>query len=187
MQHNEFEEKAGGEILISKVQISDLEDTVVVPPGKWLRGAFCGNAIWRSPESWCRGPQNQTSDVFSFGIVMIYVMTSEMVFRVPNEQLDAEDSWRYILRRHLSYFADVDSVHGFLDHIKPDNPFAQRIVDLVGTFKAGSDTARQPFKTHWVFVEPELRDLVGQMTVLDPKKRITSRQALQYSWFSQNA
>ena len=52
-------------MVIKNVQISDLEDAVIVQAG-----ALCGNAIWRSPESWCRSRQNQASDVFSFGIVV---------------------------------------------------------------------------------------------------------------------
>lgn len=55
---------------VTSVQVSDLEDTVIVPSGKYLRGALCGNQLWRSPESWARAPQNQASDVFSFGIVV---------------------------------------------------------------------------------------------------------------------
>jgi hypothetical protein len=66
----DYEESAEGGVIIINVQISDLEDTVIVPPGKWLRGPLCGNAIWRSAESWCRSRQNQASDVFSFGIVV---------------------------------------------------------------------------------------------------------------------
>lgn len=65
-----YDKDATGQMSINSVQISDLEDTVIVPPGKWLRGPLCGNAIWRSPESWCRARQNQASDIFSFGIVV---------------------------------------------------------------------------------------------------------------------
>ncbi|QKX63782.1 uncharacterized protein TRUGW13939_10953 [Talaromyces rugulosus] len=66
----DYEERPEDGIAIKTVQISDLENAVIVPPGKWLAGSLCGNAIWRSPESWCRSRQNQASDVFSFGIVV---------------------------------------------------------------------------------------------------------------------
>ncbi|EZF36124.1 serine/threonine protein kinase [Trichophyton interdigitale MR816] len=158
---------------IKAVQISDLEDTVIVPPGKWLRGPLCGNAIWRSPESWCQSRQNQASDVFSFGIVM--------VFRISDSQLKAEDSWRHILRRHISYFADEVSFNGFLQHIGRENVFFERSVALAGTFTPGQ--LRQPFET-WDYVDPDLRDLVGKMTNLDPTRRITAREALQHRWFN---
>ncbi|RAH54805.1 kinase-like protein [Aspergillus piperis CBS 112811] len=166
--------------LIKQVQISDLEDTVIVPPGKWLRGPLCGNAIWRSAESWARSRQNQASDVFSFALVMVYVMANEMVLRVPDEQLNAEDSWRYVLRLHLSYFADIEGVERFLEHIGEQNPFFERILELINTF--GLENPRQPVE-HWDFLEPELKDLVARMTYLDPRGRITAREALEHTWF----
>lgn len=57
-------------LTIKAVQIADLGDAVIVPPGKNLYGPLCGNQFWRSPESWARSAQNQASDVFSFGIVV---------------------------------------------------------------------------------------------------------------------
>ncbi|GKZ22541.1 hypothetical protein AbraCBS73388_008701 [Aspergillus brasiliensis] len=162
------------DILIKTVQISDLEDTVIVPPGKWLRGPLCGNAIWRSAESWARSRQNQASD-------MVYVMSNEMVLRVPGEQLNAADAWRYILRLHLSYFADVNGVERFLEHIGKQNPFFERILELINTF--GPENPRQPVE-HWGFLEPELKDLVAKMTYLDPRGRITAREALEHPWFT---
>nr|XP_001389407.2 hypothetical protein ANI_1_2940014 [Aspergillus niger CBS 513.88] len=166
--------------LIKEVQISDLEDTVIVPPGKWLRGPLCGNAIWRSAESWARSRLNQASDVFSFALVMVYVMANEMVLRVPDEQLNAEDSWRHVLRLHLSYFADIEGVERFLEHIGEQNPFFERILELINTFGPGNP--RQPVE-HWDFLEPELKDLVAKMTYLDPRGRITSKEALEHPWF----
>ncbi|KAK2748717.1 hypothetical protein FQN57_000298 [Myotisia sp. PD_48] len=154
--------------------VEDLEDTVIVPPRRWLKGPLCGNVIWRSPENWCRSRQNQASDIFSFRIVMIYVMVNEMVFRIR----------RYILRRHISYFADEDSLNGFLQHIGIENIFYERLVALASSFTAGD--LRQPFKT-WDYVDLSLTDLVGNMTNLDPTKRITAREALQHHWFSQSS
>ncbi|KAK2791193.1 hypothetical protein FQN53_006031 [Emmonsiellopsis sp. PD_33] len=177
-----YEESPEGRVIVKNVQISDLEDTVIVKTGKWLRGPLCGNAIWRSPESWCRSRQNQSSDVFSFAIVMIYVMIGEMVFRVNDQELNSADSWRYILRRHISYFADEDGLNGFLEHIGEENPFYKPLIALANSFGPGDP--RQPFM-RWEYVEPDLRDLVRKMTNLDPMKRITAREALQHRWFSQ--
>lgn len=113
---------------------------------------------------------------------MIYVMVGEMVFLVPQDQLKAEDSWRHILRRHVSYFADEDSLKGFLSHIQMDNPFFERVADLVTTFVPGD--LRQPIEK-WRYLEPDLKDLVSKMTIMDPARRITAKEALEHRWFNQ--
>jgi len=115
---------------------------------------------------------------------MIYVMLNEMVFRVSDDQLGADDSWRYILRRHISYVADDDGINGLLQHIGQVNPFFERIVALSQDFPPGD--RRQPF-SHWEYVEPELRDLVIKMTSLDPTRRISAQGALAHRWFSQSS
>ncbi|KAI1744531.1 kinase-like protein [Xylaria scruposa] len=176
----DYEEGTAGNITIKSVQISDLEDGVIVPPGNHLRGLLCGNQLWRSPESWARSRQKQTSDVYSFAIVMIYVMTNEMVFFVDDDQLNADDSWRYILRRHLSYFADRDGFNGLLQHIGEENPFYERIIAIANDFPP--EIPLQPFES-WEHVDPVFRDLVVKMTRLDPSLRITAREALDHPWF----
>ncbi|KAM5475982.1 hypothetical protein MauCBS54593_000665 [Microsporum audouinii] len=178
----DYEENASGHMDIKSVQIADLEDTVLLPAGNWIKGTMCGNAIWRSPESWCRARQNISSDIFSFGIVMIYVMADEMVFHVGKDKLEAEDSWRHVLRRHVSYFADEDGLNGFLKHTGKENPFYERFVALASSFGPGK--GRQPFQT-WNYIDPDLRDLVGKMTSLDPVRRITAGEALEHRWFRQ--
>ena len=60
-----------------------------------------------------------------------------MVFFVGEEELRRDDAWWYILRRHLSYFGDLDGLNGLLDHIGEDNPFVECLVALVGDFDEG--------------------------------------------------
>lgn len=55
---------------IPTVQITDLEDSVLLGPGKGVKGAMCGNENWRSPESWARAKQSLPSDVYSFAILV---------------------------------------------------------------------------------------------------------------------
>ncbi|KAG5301094.1 hypothetical protein I7I48_00991 [Histoplasma ohiense] len=72
----DFNESIQGQTIINNVQISDLGDAVLVPPGKWLRGPLCGNAIWRSPESCCRSRQNQASKAKNFDADIVYLIMS---------------------------------------------------------------------------------------------------------------
>lgn len=68
----DYEEISAEEINIKSVQISDLEDAAIIPPGKWLDGPLCGNQMWRSPESWARSRQDYASDIYSFAIVVSF-------------------------------------------------------------------------------------------------------------------
>ncbi|CZT53403.1 uncharacterized protein RSE6_14933 [Rhynchosporium secalis] len=78
---------------VKRVQIADLEDSVILPDGKHLKNTMCGNQLWRSPESWARAAQGISSDIFSFGIVSIYVMLIDMVLRASKDELAANDAW----------------------------------------------------------------------------------------------
>ncbi|KAM7185878.1 serine/threonine protein kinase [Rhypophila sp. PSN 637] len=178
----DYEETAGDELVIKNVQISDLEDSVLLPPGKNLSGCLCGNQLWRSPESWARARQNTPSEIFSFGLVTIYVILNDMVLRVNDEELRGDDAWRHILQRHISYFGHEDDFKGLLQHVGEDNVFFDRLITLAGDFDA--ERPRKPFAM-WEYVDSELRDLVIQMTNLDPGRRITARKALEHPWFRQ--
>ena len=103
-----------------------------------------------------------------------------MVLRVPDAQLNAKDARRHILRLHLSYFADVDGIERFLEHIGEENPYFERLLELLVTF--GKKNPREPVE-RWVWLDPELRDLVVKMTYINPMKRIKAKEALEHPWF----
>ncbi|KAL2138604.1 hypothetical protein VTI28DRAFT_6504 [Corynascus sepedonium] len=151
----DYEETTGDDIAIKSVQISDLEDAVLLPSGKNLKGCLRGNQLWRSPESWARARQNTPSDLFSFGLVVIYVMLNDMIFRVSDERLGGDDAWWHILRTHISYFGDEDGFKGLLQHVGEDNVFFDHLIALAGDFDA--ERPRKPF-VMWHYVDAELRD-----------------------------
>jgi serine/threonine protein kinase len=160
----DFDSTTGDQIIIKSVQLSDLENAVLLGPGKSLKGCLCGNQLWRSPESWARALQNTPSDIFSFGVVAVYVMEDNMVLRASDEELNAADAWRHVLRRQVSYFGDEDgliAVARDFDEHRPRKPWAM-----------------------WHYVDERLRDLVSKMTSLDSGKRITAREALEHPWFA---
>ncbi|EPE02256.1 serine threonine protein kinase [Ophiostoma piceae UAMH 11346] len=179
--HTDYDETASDEISFKHVQVADLEDSVLLPPDENLSGCLCGNQLWRSPESWARARQNTPSDVFSFGVVIVYVMLNDMVFRVDEDGLAGhEDAWWHILRRHISFFGDEDGLRGLLQHISEENVFFERLITLAGDFDV--ERPRKPFAL-WHYVDADLRDLVVKMTNLCPAKRITAREALRHPWF----
>jgi hypothetical protein len=104
-------------------------------------------------------------------VFIIYVMLNDMIFCVSDDKLGGDDTWRLILRRHISYFADEEGFKGLLQHIGEDNVFFDRLIALAADIDASRP--RKPFAM-WHYVDGELRDLVGRMTNLDPARRITA-------------
>lgn len=182
----DYKEEPDGTFVIQDVKISDLEDAVQLQPGKAIRGAVLGNQLWRSPESWTGSKQSTRADVFSFGVVAIYVMTNKMVFYtgLTDEQVTGDDAWRHILYRHVDLFAlDAESFEGLLEYIGGEgSPWYARFVDIAASFS--KEEPRRPF-AFYTFIDETFRDLVVKMTHLDPKRRITAREALAHPWFTQ--
>lgn len=109
-------------------------------------------------------------------------MLGDMVFFPDGAKVNrsAEEDWHRILSLHISYFGDQDGVNGLLDHLGEENPFTERIIEVVSPFRAPN--TRAPFQgRHGVDVK--FRDLVSQMTNLAPALRITAREALEHEWF----
>ncbi|TQN68173.1 Serine/threonine-protein kinase MST20 [Colletotrichum shisoi] len=147
------EESADGSLNVKRVQITDLEDAVLLGPRGNLKGSLSGNDFWRSPESWARGRR--------------------MALYVAEEDLNGEEPWRAILRRQLSYFGDLASVDGLLHHLGKNDPYFGRLRDLCCQF--GPQNPREPFEL-WKPVDPDFRDIVAKMTSLDPSRRNATLQ-----------
>ncbi|KAG9233358.1 calcium/calmodulin dependent protein kinase [Amylocarpus encephaloides] len=107
---------------------------VILHPGKYIGNGLRGNQMWRSPESGARSIQGTPLNIFSFGIVPIYVVLKEMGFCVTDEELAADDSWRH-LKCHISFFVDEDGLNSILQWTGLENPFFERIMDPTGSFE----------------------------------------------------
>lgn len=124
------------------------------------------------------------ADEFPAAVQAIYVWLDRMVF-FWDEANAAEDPSDMILRLHVSHFVnDLDDFGGFVKyHGGEQDPFVQRFIGLLSPFN-GEDKKRAPF-SRWHPVDPQFKNLVSKMTGLDPLRRITAREALQHSWFSE--
>ncbi|KAL2019567.1 hypothetical protein VTK56DRAFT_9534 [Thermocarpiscus australiensis] len=110
----DYDETPGGALTINQVRISDLEDAVLLRPGR-----------------------HTPSEIYSFGVVAIYVMLDDMIFRASDEELNGDMAWWHVLRRHISYFADEAGFQGLLAHDEEENPFHERLIALAGDFGPG--------------------------------------------------
>jgi serine/threonine protein kinase len=107
-----------------------------------------------------------------------------MVF-FSDEANQAEDASDMILELHVSRFVTTaEDFEGFIEyHGGEEDPFVQQFIRLLTSFD-GKDKKRMPF-SRWYPVDPQFQDLVGKMTCLDPRRRITAREALQHPWFTE--
>ncbi|OJD25306.1 CMGC protein kinase [Blastomyces percursus] len=167
---------------IECVQLGDIEDAAIVPPGTALLGRQLGNWMWRSPEAHAEGPMTTPSDIFSFGIVCIYAVHKRIMFAVDESELGpGEEILAHVLERQISFFADADGIQGFIDLIgRNDSPYTEIFRVIRDGFNA-----ENPWRQFslWENVDPVFKDLVCRMTVFDPVKRITARDALAHPWF----
>ncbi|KAF1816968.1 kinase-like protein [Eremomyces bilateralis CBS 781.70] len=174
-------EETDGNNTIRQVQIADIEDAAYVPGNCAIVGRQVGSWMWRSPEAHASAQVHKPSDIFSFGIVCIYALTKRVIFAVADEELkDGEDKLAVVLERQLSYFSDLESLDGLLQYLG-DSPWVQIFTVIAEGFN--EELPRAPFAL-WKDIDPDFKDLVGRMTNIDPKRRITAHEALLHRWFA---
>ena len=121
-----------------------------------------------------------SSDIFSMGIVAIYIMDKQMISYdgLKSEDFVDGEAWNQIIMRHISFFWIQDDYLEFLDHIGEDNPFFDRVIDMVNEFKGPMTPVRK-----WSYLDANFRDLVVNMARLDPSNRLSAREALEHLFF----
>ncbi|KAN0115152.1 kinase-like protein [Hyaloscypha variabilis] len=168
-------------ISIKQVKLADIEDATRVDPNSDIVGIQVGNLMWRSPESHTQARVNKPSDIFSFGIVCIYVMTRRIIFKVEEEDLEegAVEPLAVILERQISYFADEEGLNAFLKYLG-DSPWCHVLEVLRDGFN--KTNPRKPV-TLWKGIDEDFRDLITGLTKFDPAQRLTANEALRHRWF----
>jgi len=58
------------EMVLEKVQLTDLDNAAYLPHGRYIKGMVAGNENWRSPEAFFKSKLSKPADIFSFGIVV---------------------------------------------------------------------------------------------------------------------
>lgn len=191
--------ETGDDITVEQVQIADIESGAYVPEGSTIKGLQVGNWMWRSPEAHMFGPMNKSTDMFSFGLVVslmylqtildltlnaqcIFAATKEFVLAVDRKQIpedvQLEDA---VMQRIISYFADLDGVRGLVDYYG-DTHWAHYVAMVANEFS--EDNPRRPFDTRRG-LDCDFKDLIMRLMSVDPRKRLTAKEALAHEWFAE--
>lgn len=86
------------------------------------------------------------------------------------------------LQRQISYFGDRDGINGLLTHVG-DEELNLQVLSTLYNGKNDDDHGYKHFSTWPEVKEDSFKDLVLSMMSLDPKRRITAKQALEHPWF----
>ncbi|ERF74133.1 hypothetical protein EPUS_09229 [Endocarpon pusillum Z07020] len=182
-----------GFVQISGVKIAD-EDNIVFLDGKRdfnpkgsARPLLIGNEFWRSPEQQVGFGIGQATDVWSFGVVCIYVVFRLMIFGIYPEHRtpDVDLRWQ-VLERMFRYFGP--SPPAFFDHIGLDSldKVEQEVLLRLNHFE--QHNKREPFWDWATTGDPSMDEetfsFLRKMLSLDPGRRATMDQVLDDPWWN---
>lgn len=108
-------------------------------------------------------------------------MTKQVVLAVDKAQLPERiEVLDVVLERQLSYFSDLEGLEELTRYLG-DSPWAQLMAMIVADSNA--ENPRRPVGL-WQDINPEFKDLVIRMMIVDPTRRLTANEALEHSWFA---
>ncbi|RYN78274.1 hypothetical protein AA0120_g11012 [Alternaria tenuissima] len=173
------------DVVVEKVQISDLENAAYLPKPRCIKGMLAGIDNWRSPEGHFKGELNKLSDLYSFGLVCIYAVLGRVILG-PDDDFKLHVSKGALpafvrLQRQISYFGDKEGLNGLMKHVGNEEANCE-ILGMLWEDRAADYIPYVPFP-EWEEVDSTFKDLIQGLNNLDPSRRLTARQALDHPWF----
>ncbi|AEO62063.1 hypothetical protein MYCTH_2312992 [Thermothelomyces thermophilus ATCC 42464] len=176
-----------GNKTVSEVVLGDFDIAFKSEDGRPRQTPYAiGNVTWRSPEGQTGRGVTKASDIFSFGLVCIYVLGGADLLLLDDYQELAKHGIspeQEILVRHFSYFGPV--TEGLLRQVDSE--------DWCNALKGASEMAEvavkeQPeLRFEWWGKElgPEAQNMISGMTKMDPMARMTIDEVLAHPWWEE--
>jgi serine/threonine protein kinase len=116
----------------------------------------------------------------------IYAILGRVIFGPDEDMRNYTDQGALAsmvrLQRQVSYFGDRDGINGLLTHVG-DDELSLELLSNAYDGKDDDDHGYKHFSTWPEVKDDSFKDLVISMMSLDPKRRITAKQALKHPWF----
>ncbi|TVY80611.1 Cell division control protein 2-like protein [Lachnellula suecica] len=180
-----------GQVQIERVALIDLEVSLKLEGDKLLRIPLpnmqrLGNFMWRSPEAQTGQGIGKPADVFSFGLVCIYTLTSKEIMAVDHEELREKEVEPEIeiLGRCIVYFGPLSE--GLLKHTADETwqlvlrQVEEGVAEASTIFRLENWT-----ESDYPNIDAEAKRMLGRIMNLDPAKRATMDEILEDSYWSQ--
>ncbi|KAL2369381.1 hypothetical protein RJ035_003549 [Blastomyces gilchristii] len=177
----------GKETIVEQVQVIDLENAAYLPKGRCIKGMLAGNDSWRSPEGHFKGELSKPSDIFSFAAVCIYAMLGQVIFGADEDlqKHESQGAFPHVIRlqRQVSFFGNREGLNGLMKHVG-DEEVNRQVLGFLWDDRVAEYHSYKPF-SDWPNVnDDKFKDVIHQMTNLDPQKRATAREVLEHPWFA---
>ncbi|EGE09597.1 serine/threonine protein kinase [Trichophyton equinum CBS 127.97] len=112
-----------GEIVITRVQLVDIEDSAIIPPNCDILGKAVGNWMWRSPEAHVEARVNKPSDIFSFGNC-VYLRSLKACYLAVDAKRTSRRCGRSSNVSSVTLiFGNDESIAALLKHMGDDSPW----------------------------------------------------------------
>ncbi|KAL3474299.1 kinase-like domain-containing protein [Aspergillus californicus] len=172
-----------GQLQIERAVLSDL-DCALKLEGDRLLDARIGNVMWRSPEGQVGKGIGKPSDIFSYGLLCLYVVTGMETLHPDFRELKelGIEPELEIMGRLITFFGPVPS--GLIAHVNNER-WGTLMIELS---MATADDLSMQFNEWKEEMFPNLdsktKRFILSMTQLDPGKRATISQVMEDSWWS---
>ncbi|KAH7317735.1 putative serine/threonine protein kinase [Rhexocercosporidium sp. MPI-PUGE-AT-0058] len=166
---------------LEQVALGDMDCALKLEAHKLLNQRI-GNVMWRSPEGQLGKGVGKPSEVFSFALLCLYVITGAQCFHPDFETLDVEPE-SVILFKLLSAFGPLPDA--LIEHVNDEDTG----VLLKGLWQAiAEDESNESFEQWpqdiYPNLEKEAKRLILRMTNLDPAKRASMSEIVTDSYWN---
>ncbi|RHZ69251.1 hypothetical protein CDV55_103615 [Aspergillus turcosus] len=167
-----------GDIRFTDVQLADCGNTVPADSAYAKEGYMIGAPIWRSPEAHLRIGWGTSTDIWSFGALLLTLLYGGNFFLFkPEVPADHEDYELKILQRQCEFFGPFPLTY-------PEICPQETLNVLAYIMRSIPPEKKKPFgRISEKEVSKDDKEFILKIMKLDPRDRPSAMELLQDKWF----